>query len=79
MQIINDLTSQSKASAQTKQNPSQNGEQSRSRQRAYNKDIVMESMKKELKDHIDTQLALVPKRCAEVRSHTFYEHENITL
>ncbi|KAM0824606.1 hypothetical protein ACQ4PT_070083 [Festuca glaucescens] len=25
----------------------------------------MESMKKELKDHIDTQLALVPKRCAE--------------
>ncbi|KAM0909857.1 hypothetical protein ACQ4PT_014576 [Festuca glaucescens] len=63
--IINDLTSQSKASAQTKQNPSQNGEQSRSRQMAYNKDIVMESMKKELKDHIDTQLALVPKICAE--------------
>ncbi|KAM0825130.1 hypothetical protein ACQ4PT_069719 [Festuca glaucescens] len=63
--IINDLTSQSKASAQTKQTPSQNGEQSRPRQRAYNKDIVMESMKKELKDHIDTQLALVPKRCAE--------------
>ncbi|KAM0873730.1 hypothetical protein ACQ4PT_037871 [Festuca glaucescens] len=65
IKIINDLTSQSKDSAQTKQNPSQNGEQSRSRQRAYNKDIVMESMKKELKDHIDTQLALVPKRCAE--------------
>ncbi|KAM0833633.1 hypothetical protein ACQ4PT_064139 [Festuca glaucescens] len=65
IKIINDLTSQSKGSAQTKQNPSQNGEQSRSRQRAYNKDIVMESMKKELKDHIDTQLALVPKRCAE--------------
>ncbi|KAM0874835.1 hypothetical protein ACQ4PT_037175 [Festuca glaucescens] len=65
IKIINDLTSQSKASAQTKQTPSQNGEQSRPRQRAYNKDIVMESMKKELKDHIDTQLALVPKRCAE--------------
>jgi hypothetical protein len=57
MQIINDLTSQSKASAQTKQNTSHNGEQShssRSRQRSYNKDIVMKSMKKELKDHIDT-------------------------
>ncbi|KAM0846362.1 hypothetical protein ACQ4PT_055716 [Festuca glaucescens] len=63
--IINDLTSQPKATAQTKQNPSQNGEQSRSKQRATNMDILMEGMKKELKNHIDTQLALVPKRCAE--------------
>jgi hypothetical protein len=41
--------------------------------------MVMKSMKKELTDHIDTHLALVPMRCAEVRSHTFYEHKNITL
>ncbi|XP_071683514.1 uncharacterized protein [Lolium perenne] len=68
VKIINDLTPQANASAETKQNTSQNGEQSRStrsRQRRSNKDILLESLKKELTDHIDTQLALVPKRCAE--------------
>jgi hypothetical protein len=82
MQIINDLTTQANGRAQTKQNTSQNGEQSRStrsRQRLSNKDIILESLKKELTDHIDKQLALVPKRCAEVRSHSFYKHESITL
>ncbi|KAM0861513.1 hypothetical protein ACQ4PT_045855 [Festuca glaucescens] len=63
--IINDLTSQPKPTAQPKQNPSQNGEQSSSNKRATNMDILMERMKNELKDHIDTQIGLVPKRCAE--------------